>query len=341
MSATQIRTEAAFPVVRDETRSDRIRLQVGKYATIGLLLLPGMLLFVLFVLIPIGKAAQYSIYEWRGFGPLVEKAEVRNPDQDLKVLGVLDVNAETWPIGNYEHLYHQEAFRRAVKHSFLIMGMSLAVQLPLAMFLALMVGRGYLPGKKLFRAILFVPFVFSEPITAIIWLYVLHPKEGMANVVFDRVIPGFTPQTWLGDKEIIMYSIFAVLTWRFFGFHMILYMAGLQGVPRDLEDAARVDGASERQVLQNITLPLLGSTIRLTIFLSVLGSFQQFVIVWILTKGGNPANFSHLISTYLYKFGIKTFYLGYGSAIAVVLFAGTLIFSIIYQRLVMRRDYVN
>jgi raffinose/stachyose/melibiose transport system permease protein len=129
-----------------------------------------------------------------------------------------------------------------------------------------------------------------------------------------------------------------VLTWKHFGFYMILYMAGLQAVPKDLEDAARVDGSTELGVLRYITLPMLGSTIRLTIFLSVLGSFQQFVLVWILTQGG-PVESSQLIATYLYKFGIVRLQPGYGSAVAVVLFAITLVFSVGYQRIIMQRDY--
>ena len=120
---------------------------------------------------------------------------------------------------------------------------------------------------------------------------------------------------------------------------MILYMAGLQSIPGDLEDAARVDGATQRQVLQYMHAGApLGSTIRSTVFLSVLGSFQQFVLVWVLTQGG-PVNASEVVATYLYKFGIQRFQLGYGSAVAVVLFAITLVFSLGYQRLVMRQDF--
>jgi raffinose/stachyose/melibiose transport system permease protein len=87
-----------------------------------------------------------------------------------------------------------------------------------------------------------------------------------------------------------------------------------------------------------MTLPLLGSTIRLTVFLSVVGSFQQFVLVWVLTEGG-PVNASELIGTYLYKFGIQRFNLGYGSAVALVLFSITFLFSIGYQRIVMKQDF--
>jgi raffinose/stachyose/melibiose transport system permease protein len=175
-------------------------------------------------------------------------------------------------------------------------------------------------------------------ITAIIWLYVLHPNEGLANTVFGAVIPGFEPIAWLGNRDIVLYSIFAVLIWKFFGFYMILYMAALQGVSRDLEDAARIDGASELGVLRFITLPMIGPTLRLTVFLAVLGSFQQFVVVWVMTTGG-PVNGSELMSTYLFKYGIQRYKLGYGSAIAIVLFSITFAFSMLYQRFVLNRDY--
>jgi raffinose/stachyose/melibiose transport system permease protein len=266
---------------------------------------------------PIAQSAVFSVYDWDGFGPLTE------------FVGV----------GNYNRLFNHSVFQVALGHSFTIMILSLTIQLPLALGLALLVGRGTLRGRRIFRAILFIPFVFSEVITAIIWRYVLSPNPGaLVNAVAGVFIPNYQAIGWLADRSIVLYAYFAVLTWKYFGFHMILYMAGLQSIPADLEDAARVDGANEWQVLRKITLPLLGSTIRLTVFLSVVGSFQQFVLVWVLTEGG-PVNASELIGTYLYKFGIQRFNLGYGSAVAVVLFGITLLFSLGYQRIIMRQDF--
>jgi raffinose/stachyose/melibiose transport system permease protein len=166
---------------------------------------------------------------------------------------------------------------------------------------------------------------------------VLHSDEGLINTVLGTLIPSLEYDV-LGNREIVLLGIFAVITWKYFGLHMILYMAGLQAIPTDLEDAARVDGASEGEMLRYVTLPLLGSTIRLSIFLSVIGSFQQFVIIWVLTEGG-PVNGSEVIATYLFKFGIQRFNLGYGAAVAVLLFIVLLIFSLGYQRLILRRDY--
>jgi raffinose/stachyose/melibiose transport system permease protein len=305
-----------LPNPRQDVSTSKFRRELGKNLTAWMCVVPGMAVFLLFLLIPMAKSFRYSLYDWNGFGPPTDYVG----------------------LGNYDLLIHNKVFQSAVQHSFLIMFLSVTIQLPIAMALALMVGRGQLHGRKIFRMVLFGPFVFSEVITAIIWRYVLHPSsDGILNTVLSA-IPGYHTVGWIGDRDLVLYCIFAVITWKYFGLHMILYMAGLQGVSKDLEDAARIDGASESRVLRYITLPLMGSTIRLTLFLSILGSFQQFVIFWVLTQGG-PVNSSQVITTFLYKYGVKTFKLGFGSAVAIILFAITLIFSLGYQRLALRQDY--
>lgn len=315
MSALRFRV---LPSSYEQTQRDLQRRQWNKALFVAAFTLPGMILFFLFVLFPIAQSAYFSLYDWDGFGPPTDFIQ----------------------FGNYTRLLNHTVFQTAIGNSFKIMILSLVVQLPLALSLALMVGRGKLRGKKFFRTMLFVPYVFSEVITAIIWRYVLSPDSGaLLNSLLGLFIPNFKAVGWLADPNTVIYVLFAVLTWKYFGFHMILYMAGLQGIPGDLEDAARVDGANERQVLRFITLPMLGSTIRLTVYLSVLGSFQQFVLAWVLTSEGGPINAGQLIATYLYKFGITQLKLGYGSAVAVVFFAITLVFSLGYQRMIMKRDF--
>ncbi|MBN2472155.1 MAG: sugar ABC transporter permease [Anaerolineae bacterium] len=303
---------------RSNTQYDREKRKqaTNKNLTVLAFLLPGMIVFILFLVIPVSQSFYFSMYEWDGFGPPTD------------FVG----------IGNYETLWNHNVFRMSFSHSISIVVMSLLLQLPLALGLALLVGRGKLPGRNLFRMAFFIPYVFSEIVTAIIWQYVYHPTSGLVNVAFSAIIPGYEYQTWLGNRETALIAVFFVMTWKYFGLHMILYMAGLQGVPKDLEEAARIDGASETEVLRFVTLPMMGSTLRMTVYLSVLGSFQQFVLVWTLTKGG-PVNSTELLVTYLYKYGITRFKLGYGSAIAVVLFLVTLAFSLGYQRLVMKQDY--
>jgi raffinose/stachyose/melibiose transport system permease protein len=118
---------------------------------------------------------------------------------------------------------------------------------------------------------------------------------------------------------------------------MILMLAGLQGIPRELDEAAAIDGATRRQAIRYVTIPLLGPTIRVSVFLSIIGALQLFDLVWVTTQGG-PVNASNTMATYLFDWGFRRFQLGYGSAVAVILFVFALIVALAYQRFVMRRD---
>jgi raffinose/stachyose/melibiose transport system permease protein len=168
-------------------------------------------------------------------------------------------------------------------------------------------------------------------------VFIYRPQNGLMNNFLGAIFPGYESKALLADPNTVLYAIFAVITWKFFGFHMILYLAGLQNIPAELEDAARVDGASQMRVLRDITLPLLGPTVRVSVFFSVLGSLQFFDLVWIMTKGG-PVNASNTMATYMYTHGFTRFQLGYGAAVSLVIFAICFVFSILYQRFVMRRD---
>ena len=297
--------------VSDEVR----RAQLQKALLITFFFLPGFVLLFLFIIAPVGQAGYYSFYKWNGLGPLED------------FIG----------LDNYQRALGHQVFQGAILHNLIIMVLSLTIQLPLAMFLALLLVRGNLRFQRFWRAIFFIPFVFSEPVTAYIWLFVYHPQSGMVNTVFSQIIPGFENQAWLGNVSTVLPAVFFVVTWKFFGLHMLLYMAGLQNLNPEIEDAARTDGANEGQVLRYVTLPMMLPTIQLTVFLSILGSLQLFGIILLMTKGG-PAYASELIVTYIYKFGLQRLNLGFGSAASVILFFIALLFSIGYQRTVMQVD---
>jgi raffinose/stachyose/melibiose transport system permease protein len=310
-------TTPVLPKGRSQAQTMQGNRQGNRYLYALVFVLPGMLLFFVLLLLPLSNSLYYSLFDWNGFGPPVDNVG----------------------LSNYERILNHAVFQTSIRNSLLIVVLSVVVQLPLALGLALLVGRGELRGRSIFRTILFIPYVFSEILTAYIWSYAFHPQDGLVNLFVGSFVPNYENILWLADGNVVIFSIFAVITWKYFGLHMILYMAALQGVPRELEDSARVDGATESQIIRKITVPLISPTIRLTIYLSVLGSFQQFVLIWILTQGG-PANASQVISSYLYKFGILGMRLGYGSAVAVLLFSVTLTFSLLYQFFFMRKDYV-
>ncbi len=277
-------------------------------------ILPALIVYTIFVLYPIAQAIISSLYEWKGLGPLED------------FIG----------LDNFRRIVSDGGFQMAIKHNLTIAGLSLLIQLPLALGMALLL-RGNMIGRALFRTIFFLPYVLSEVVVAVIWVFILRPDTGLLNIIFSATVPGFEPRGFLGDPNTALFAVFAVITWKFFGFHMVLYIAGLQGIPRDLEDAARVDGASPARVLRDVTLPLLGPTVRVSVFLSILGSLQFFDLIWVMTKGG-PVNSTNTMATYMYTFGFQRFQLGYGAAVSLVIFLLCFIFSVGYQRYVLRRD---
>jgi raffinose/stachyose/melibiose transport system permease protein len=292
--------------------------RVQDHLAIFLFLLPAFVIFLLFIIYPIFRAVYFSLFNWNGLGP-----------------ATIFVG-----LNNFKQILTDQVFMKAVWNCLLIVILSLCIQLPLALSLAIMVGRD-LPGRAFFRVIFFMPYVLSEVITAIIWisLFSPDPERGFINALLV-LIPGVHAQNFLGDMNQALACVFIVLTWKYFGLHMLLYMAGLQNIPKEIEEAAMIDGANRWQTVRNVTIPLLGSTIRTTVLLSVLGSLTQFNLIWIMTRGG-PVNASEVMSTYMYRYAFIRFQFGYGSAVALVMLAICLIFSVMYLRLARQPDYLG
>jgi raffinose/stachyose/melibiose transport system permease protein len=284
-----------------------------KRLELAFLLTPATALFVGFVLAPIAVAAYYSFYNWNGFGPL-------NDFTGLK---------------NYSNAPSGQVFRGAVGHNMIIAVLSVAIQLPLSIGLAMLLNRR-LKGRAFLRLVVFAPYVLSEAITAVIWLLMLQPG-GFVDHAFQAFGLGGLVHQWLADTSIVLYTLFVVITWKYIGFGIILLLAGLQGVPAELREVAAIDGASSWQTTRHIVLPLLGPTIRIWIFLSVIGSLQLFDLPWIMTQGG-PADASNTMVTYIYDHGIRRNENGYASAVTVILFIICFVFALVYQRFVLRRD---
>ena len=288
-------------------RSRRSRIEIFMF------LAPAFILFTLFVITPIVVAVYYSPFNWNGLGALD------------KFIG----------FGNYRRAFADPTFRAAASHNVTLVVLSLVVQLPVALGLALLLNRK-LRGRSVLRLIFFTPYVLSEVVSAVAWLLILQP-DGFLDEVMKKLGLGGLVQTWLGDPKIVLYTMFGVITWKYIGFAIILFLAGLQGVPKELLEAAALDGATGWQVTRHITIPLLGPTIRIWIFLSIIGSLQLFDLVWIMTLGG-PAGSSSTMVTYIIDNGFSSAQFGYGSAVSVILFIISFVVALAYQRFVLRRD---
>lgn len=278
---------------------------------------PALVLFSVFVVWPIIRAVQFSLYRWKGFGPLVDFVGLRN----------------------YVSVLTNDVFIGAFTHNMVIVVLSLLIQLPVGLAIALLLNRR-MRGQGLLRTIIFVPYVLSEVIAGVVWFQLLQPEYGVIDTLLGAVGISGPEQGWLGTPDVALYTVFVVLTWKYLGLAVLLFLAGLQGVPDELIEAAEIDGASWWQIQRRVTVPLLGPTLRTWGFLSLIGSIQLFDMVWILT-GGGPANATTTMATFLINEGTKRYNYGIATAASVILFAVALVLAIGYQYFVLRRDVVD
>ena len=276
-------------------------------------LTPALLLYAVFLVYPVIQGARYSLYEWNGFGDLTD------------FVG----------FANFTAAFQDDVFRGALAHNAIILVLTLLLQLPFALFLAVLLNQN-LRGRTLMRVLFFAPFALSEVVTAVVWRQILRPDGLLDGAVSSATGEPFQG-LWLANPDIVLYSLFFVISWKYFGFHMILMLAGLQQIPSELTEAAAVDGATRWQAFRYITLPLLGPTIRISAFLAMIGSLQLFDLVWVMT-GGGPVDASNTMATYLIDWGFRRSEFGYASAVSVIVFTLSLVVALAYQRWVLRRD---
>ncbi|MEU6248082.1 sugar ABC transporter permease [Glycomyces sp. NPDC047010] len=275
---------------------------------------PGLVLFLLFVILPVLFAAYVAFFRWNGLG---------------------GVPTDFVGLENFRALVQDEVFLGDLWRLGLIVVLSLIVQLPISFGLAMLLHQRF-PGRTAFRLLFFVPYVLTEAVTAVLFRLVFSPRRGFADSLLANI--GVDSQVgWLSDRDIVMFVIFGILTWKFFGFHMILFLAGRQNIPDELYEAAAIDGATGAQAFRSITLPLMGPTVRMIVFLSVIGSVQLFDLVYVLT-GGGPFHASETLAITMYEQGFQRNQVGYASALSIAMFLISLVFALFYQRFVLNRD---
>lgn len=320
-SVAPVHTETAEPEVDAQASAPapraprRRRADWRKRAEILLLAGPAIGIFVFFVIVPVIMAAFYGFYRWNGFGAPTDFVGLQN----------------------YITILSDPTFRDAVAHNLLIVVASLVLQGPLAILFALLLNQR-IRGRSIIRVLIFVPYVISEVVVGTGWSLMLQDR-GAVNDLLSSVGLDALRNSWIADPQIAIWSLMVIITWKYIGFAVILMLAGLQSIPEELYEAASIDGASFWQMQWSITLPLLGPTIRIWAFLSIIGSLQLFDLVniiwgqYISSTAGTST-----MATYMYLNGHMAGSYGYGNAVAVVLFIISLAIALGYQRFVLRRD---
>ena len=259
-----------------------------------LFLLPGLIHFIVFVLFAVLASLGLSFTRW-------------------------DLLSRPVFIGvqNFVDMVHDDLFWNALRVTFLYVLLSLPAGVVLALGLALAMNQK-LRGISFFRACYFIPVVSSMVAVAMVWRWIYQPDFGLLNYLLSLV--GITGPDWLGDDRLTMPSLAVLSIWKGLGFNMVLFLAGLQGIPRSLYEAAAIDGAGRWAQFRHVTWPLLTPTTFFVVVLGIIGSFQAFDQVVLMTNGG-PGDASRVYTFYLYTKAFRDHAMGYAAALAWVLFA--------------------
>jgi raffinose/stachyose/melibiose transport system permease protein len=276
---------------------------------------PAILMFLGFVIFPVLMAAYYGFYRWKGFGVPTNFVGLKNY---VTILG--------------DSLFHQ-----ALWHNALIVVLSIVIQGPIALGFALLLNQK-MRGQSIIRVLIFVPYVIAEVIVGTGWSLLLQ-TNGAVNGFVKSIGLGWLAHDWLANPKLAIWTLMLILTWKYIGFAVILFLAGMSNIPEELSEAAAVDGASYWQTQWRITVPLLGPTIRIWAFLSIIGALQLFDLVYIIWgQYVSSTAGTSTMATYMVTEGRNAGNYGYGNAVAVVLFLISMIIALVYQRLVLRRD---
>lgn len=289
----------------------------SRTAFILLCIVPTLFIFSVFIVYPVTQVFYKSLFSSSGFG-----------------------GGETFiGLENFKELFTDEVFLQSLKNTGFLMLVVPAIILFLSLIFASILSFGNLREKHLYRMIFFFPSILSFVVIGILWTFIYHPNMGIINEVLKWMGMNQFAVAWLGSKDTVLWAIALVMVWQAVGYYMVMYLAGMDGVPRELYEAASIDGANVVQQFFKITIPMLWEIIRITIIFSINGVLNiSFVLVLVMTAGG-PNNASQVALTYMYKQAFVNANFGYAMAIAVIVFTVSIILSLISNRLTERESY--
>lgn len=275
-----------------------------------LCVLPALLVISVFAIFPVLYSLGLSLYKWDLVAPAPTYIGLRN----------------------FETLFASAEFWQVLRNTIFFSVGTVALIVFCSLSLALLLDVG-LRGISFFRALFFIPYLTPMVAIAALWMFLYDPQRGFVNAALGLV--GLPGPGWLQSTTWAMPALILVKTWKVTGYYTVLFLAGLQSIPQELHEAARVDGASTWQRVRNITLPLLSPMTLFVVVIAVIGSFQDFDQVFVMTSGG-PVNSTNVLVYYLYEQAFQNYRVGLGSAVAVLLLALLLCFTIAQLQLSRR-----
>lgn len=266
------------------------------YLTPVLLILLSFTIVVIFKIYPILSAILTSFYEWDGF----------HAPNFIGLRNFVELFSK-------DNLFYQSLINTSIFTVLTTIG-----KVSLGLFLAILLNKK-IKGLTFFRTIIFMPVVLSMTVTGLLWNFIFSPDVGMVNAFLRMLNLDFLIRDWVADPKTALISVSLVDIWKWTGFHMVIYLAGLETINPILYEASMIDGANAFNRFTKITIPLLSRFTFINLILCIMGGFSTFDLIYVMTKGGGPLHTTEVILTYMYKRAFRSLDVGYANAIIVIL----------------------
>ena len=285
--------------------------------TIILFLLPALIIYGIFEVLPAILTIYFSFNDWNG---------------------IQSVPLEYVGLKNYVKLFTNKAFLTSLRNVFIYVLIGLLTQLPIGFGLGLAIYNAK-RGKRLLRASFFIPMILSVTAVSLLWNFIYFPTDrGLLNTLLMNLRLKSAPTDWLNERSIALPCVAIVSTWTSIGYYMIICMAGLSAVPTSVYDAAKLDGSIGLHKVFHIDIPLIWSSVRVSIIMIITGIIKMFDTVYILTPSGGPGNVTNVPALLMYNESFRYNKYGKGSAIATVILGMSIVISVISLRLTQQKE---
>jgi len=237
-------------------------------------------------------------------------------------------------LSNYINLFKSDVFLLSVKNTFIYSAVTVSLTIIIGFMLALVIERR-IKGWSFFRAAWFLPVIISQTIIGALWSKIYEPSSGLLNTLLRGMGLGFLAQQWLGNPKLALYAVSAVNVLHSSGFAMLLLLVAMEGIPKEIHEAANIDGITPFKRVTHIIFPLIKHTFLIVLMLQIIGALKTFDTIMVLT-GGGPGNTTTVFSMLIYRSSFEQYLWGYGSAVSVIMFLLLFFISYAYQKIILK-----
>lgn len=285
-------------------------LTKNKALTIILFILPAFLFFSIFILYPLIETVKLSLFQWRG---------------------IANIPKEFVGFKNYLKMFGNRIFWQSLRNNALVIGISFSIQVPLGLIIANILSKP-IKGLRYFKLAFFMPYVLSATAVALMWKFILHPNDGLLNIILRAINLETLTRSWLSDPKTALIAVVLVMSWQGLGVVIILLLAGIVSIPQSIIESAKLDGVNGIQYFFYIVIPYLWDVFKVVTVMIIIGGLKTFDVVYILT-GGGPFYTSEVLTTHMYREAFMNQRFGLGSAVAVAILVLCLGLTVVTNKL--------